>query len=71
MFQASGGWMPPLYPEDVMMMQALLRDYCEDRCCEKAGAEAQEAARELVHWFQIGVTKQSQLRKLLYLRAWH
>ncbi|AVA24992.1 hypothetical protein [Rhizobium sp. NXC24] len=71
MVQAFGRRTPPLYPEDVMMMQTLLRDYCEDRRCENAGDEAQEAARELVYWFQIGVTKQSQLRELLYSRAWN
>ncbi|MBB4570751.1 hypothetical protein [Rhizobium leucaenae] len=70
MAQAFGSRTPPLYPEDVVMMQTLLAAYCEDRCCEKAGVEAQEAARELVYWFQIGVTKQSQLRELLYSRAW-
>ena len=70
MFQAFRGASPPLYPEDVTMMQTLLKDYCKDRGCENTSTEAQEAARELVHWFQIGVTKQSQLRELLHSRAW-
>jgi hypothetical protein len=69
MFQAFYGGQP-LYPEDVTMLQTLLKEHCEERGYEEAGAEAQEAARELVHWFQIGVTKQSQLRELLHSRAW-
>ena len=70
MFQAFRGARPPLYPEDVTMMQTLLKDYCKDRGCGNTSTEAEEAARELVHWFQIGVTKQSQLRELLHSRAW-
>jgi hypothetical protein len=70
MFQTFWRGTPPLYPEDVTMMQTLLKDYCEARGYENASAEAQEAARELVHWFQIGVTEQCQLRELLHSRAW-
>ncbi|WP_454848625.1 hypothetical protein [Rhizobium binxianense] len=50
------------------MIQTLLQDFCTERDFEISGLDAQEAARELVNWFQIGVTQQSQLRELLRSR---
>ena len=68
MFQAFGNGRPILGPEDLRMMQTLLQDFCTERGFEISGLDAQEAARELVNWFQIGVTQQSQLRELLRSR---
>lgn len=70
MFQAfDSRGKPPLRPEEVSMVQGLLREYCADRSLEPSCAEAQEAARELLGWFQIGVTNRERLRELLNSRT--
>ncbi|MFS2155280.1 MULTISPECIES: acetyltransferase [unclassified Rhizobium] len=58
----------PLGPEEFSMVQGLVKDYCSERSLELACAEAQEAARELLGWFQLGVTDRNRLRELLTSR---
>ncbi|TCR71467.1 MULTISPECIES: acetyltransferase [Rhizobium/Agrobacterium group] len=65
-FDSRGG--QPLGPEEFSMVQSLIRDYCRERMVDPSGGEAKEAARELLTWFQIGVTDQHRLRELLNSR---
>jgi len=55
----------PLRSGDVTMLRSLIREYCESRQCERQGAEAEDAARKLVWWFQRGMTDKESLRCLL------
>jgi hypothetical protein len=58
----------PLAPEEFSMIRAVVRDYCRERTLDPAGVEAQGAAREVLGWFQVGVTDESRLRELLHSR---
>jgi hypothetical protein len=54
-----------LWPEEVTMIRGLVREHCESRQCERQGAEAEDAAKRLLWWFQSGVTDIDSLRSLL------
>jgi hypothetical protein len=47
------------------MLQRLLDDWCEKRGCKNDDSRGQEAARELIIWFEQGVTKEDQLRQMI------
>ncbi|MEZ2214195.1 hypothetical protein AAE029_31525 [Sinorhizobium sp. CB7] len=47
------------------MLDGLLKEWCDSRHCDVLNMEAQEAARELVMWFEFGVDRPHQLRELL------
>jgi len=49
MFQAFYGGQP-LYPEDVTMLQTLLKEHCEERGYEEAGAEACRRGNKAPKW---------------------
>ena len=53
---------------DLAMLDGLLKDWCDDRGYDVLNMEAQEAARELVMWFEFGVDRPDQLRELLATR---
>jgi hypothetical protein len=55
----------PLWPEDVAMIRALVREHRDTRRCERLGGEVEGAARQLLSWFQSGVTDRDSLRRLL------
>jgi hypothetical protein len=55
----------PLASEDVAMIRGLVRDYCARCNFEKQGAEAEDAARQILWQFQCGVTDREDLRRLL------
>ncbi len=58
----------PLGPEEFSMVRSLLKDYCNERMVDSSGEEARDAARELLGWYQIGVTDEARLRELLNSR---
>ncbi|MBB3660766.1 hypothetical protein FHX15_006037 [Rhizobium sp. BK650] len=62
-FDKNGG--RPLAPADVEMLQGLISEYCQTRNLQLASPQANEAARDLVKWFQIGVTDPERLRELI------
>jgi hypothetical protein len=69
MFQAfDSRGMQPLGPEEFSMVRSLIRDYYSERMVDPSGDEAQDAAREVLNWFQIGVTDKNRLRELLNSR---
>jgi hypothetical protein len=51
-------------PNEMEMLYQTLRAWCEDRHCELKSPQALEAARELVTWFEYGITERRQLREL-------
>jgi len=55
----------PLGPEEVSMVQALIRDFCRERAFEPTCPEAQDAARRVLGWFHDGVTERGKLHELL------
>jgi len=69
MFSAFGRGSPSLGPDDVSMMQTLLKNYCLTKAIDPDSEEARDAARELLKWFEIGVTDKSRLQELLASRA--
>ncbi len=54
-----------LSSEHVSMMRGLLKEHCENRQYHRQSAEAEDAARGLLSWYQNGVTDQERLRQLL------
>jgi hypothetical protein len=52
-------------PDELEMLHQTLRAWCEERQCELKSPEALEAARELVTWFDYGITERRQLRVLI------
>ncbi|MEZ2131309.1 MULTISPECIES: hypothetical protein [unclassified Sinorhizobium] len=54
-----------LSSNDLKMLDGLLKEWCDSRHCDVLNMEAQEAARELVMWFEFGVDRPHQLRELL------
>jgi len=65
---SSGDGSQPLAPAHVAMIQKLVADYCLVSRVEPGGAEARDAAKELLRWFQAGETDATRLRELLYSR---
>ncbi|PKA40074.1 hypothetical protein N2599_22065 (plasmid) [Rhizobium sullae] len=57
-----------LSSNDLSMLDGLLKEWCESHHYDILNLEAQEAARELVMWFEFGVDKPHQLRELLATR---
>ncbi|MDQ0323909.1 hypothetical protein QO002_006116 [Pararhizobium capsulatum DSM 1112] len=55
----------PLRPGDVAMLRGLVKEYCENRQCRRQGVEGEDVARQLVRWFQSGMTEKERLRYLL------
>jgi len=51
------------------MMQNLVKDYCRTKEIEPDSEEGRDVARELLKWFQIGVTDKSRLQELLASRT--
>ncbi len=68
MFQSFEGGNTAIGNDDLGMMRSVLQRWCKDRGCEPTSPEAGDAAREMITWFQLGVTRQRQLRELLYSR---
>jgi hypothetical protein len=52
-------------PDELEMLHQTLRAWCEECHCELKSPEALEAARELVTWFDYGITERRQLRELI------
>lgn len=51
----------PIGPDEMQMLHQTLRTWCEERHCELGTPEALEAARELVTWFDYGISERRQL----------
>jgi hypothetical protein len=56
----------PLGSQDVAMIRSLVKEHCERRRCDRQGVEAEDAARQLLRWFQGGIIDRKQLRRLLH-----
>jgi hypothetical protein len=69
MFSAFGRGSPSLGPDDVSTMQTLVKNYCLTKAIHLDSEEARDVARELLKWFQIGVTDKSRLQELLASRT--
>jgi len=69
-FQAfDSGGKQPLGPDELSMVHGVLKDYCRERSVELTCQEAQDAAKELLGWFHLGVTDSARLRELLNSRS--
>ncbi len=69
MFSAFGRGSPSLQPDDVSMVQTLVKNHCLTKAIDPDSEEARDAARELLKWFQAGVTDKSRLQELLASRT--
>lgn len=69
MFSAFGRGSLPLGPDDVSMMQTLVKNYCFRKAIDPDSEEGRDVARELLKWFQTGVTDKSRLQELLASRT--
>jgi hypothetical protein len=65
MFSAFGIGSPSLGPDDVAMMQSLVREHCQKKAIEPESEDGRYVARELLKWFQVGLTDQNRLLELL------
>ncbi|NEI50115.1 acetyltransferase [Rhizobium ruizarguesonis] len=50
------------------MVQSLMKEQCRTKAIESDSEEGWDVARELLKWFQIGVTDRNRLRELLASR---
>lgn len=69
MFSAFGRGSPFLGPDDVSMMQTLVKKYCLTKAIDPDSEDGRDVARELLKWFQTGVTDKSRLQELLASRT--
>ncbi|EJC84065.1 hypothetical protein Rleg4DRAFT_6164 [Rhizobium leguminosarum bv. trifolii WSM2297] len=65
MTQHSGITKPALQPDDVAMLKAVLRQWCQENSCDIDSSAAQHVARELVSWFECGIRSQHKLSGLM------
>ncbi|MBP2449238.1 hypothetical protein [Rhizobium leguminosarum] len=65
MTQHSGITKPALQPDDVAMLKAVLRQWCQEKSCDICSPAAQHVARELVSWFECGIRNQHKLSGLM------
>jgi hypothetical protein len=68
MFQAFGIGKTPLGPDDIVMVQGLVKEYCASNGVDCETDVGREAARHLLSWFQSGITDRNRLRELLASR---
>lgn len=69
MFQAfDSGGKQPLGPDEVLMVQGLVKEFCEAKSIDSGCPEAHAAAKDLLGWFQAGVTDKNRFRELLTSR---
>lgn len=59
----------PLGPDEISMVHGVIKDYCRERAVEPTCQEAQNIAKEVLGWFQLGVTDRNRLRELLNART--
>ncbi|MGZ2487839.1 hypothetical protein ACVITL_006424 [Rhizobium pisi] len=65
MIHHSGITKPPLQPDDVTMLTAVLEQWCREKSCGIASPEAQHVAKELVSWFECGIRDRHRLAGLM------
>ena len=65
MSQHSGITKPALQPDDIAMLHAVLREWCQEKSCEIGSPDAQHVARELVSWFECGIRNRQKLSGLM------
>ncbi|MFS8148870.1 hypothetical protein ATY78_18140 [Rhizobium sp. R635] len=65
MIHHSGITKPGLQPDDVAMLTAVLRAWCQEKSCGIASPQAQHVARELVSWFECGIRDKHRLTGLM------
>ncbi|MGG7580511.1 hypothetical protein [Rhizobium sp. Nf11,1] len=65
MMQHAGITKPPLQPDDVAMLTAVLEDWCQEKSCGIASPAAEHIARELVSWFECGIRDKHRLAGLM------
>jgi hypothetical protein len=65
MTKHSGITKPALQPDDVAMLKAVLRQWCQEKSCDIGSPAAQHVARELVSWFECGIRNQHKLSGLM------
>ncbi|WP_037080636.1 hypothetical protein [Rhizobium sp. CCGE 510] len=65
MTQHSGITKPALQPDDVAMLKAVLRQWCQEKSYDIGSPAAQHVARELVSWFECGIRNQQKLSCLM------
>jgi len=63
--QHSGIMKPALQPDDVAMLKAVLRQWCQEKSCDICSPAAQHVARELVSWFECGIRNEHKLTGLM------
>jgi hypothetical protein len=69
MFSAFGRGSLFLGPDDVSMMQTLVKKYCLTKAIDPDSEDGRDVARELLKWFQTGVTDKSRPQELLASRT--
>ncbi|MBB5551033.1 hypothetical protein [Rhizobium lentis] len=56
---------PALQPDDVSMLQAILRGWCLEKSYAITSPAAELVARELVSWFECGIRDKHKLAGLM------
>ena len=57
--------MPPICSEELDVLQATLKRWCENEKIEISSPRAEEAAIELIDWYQFGLKHPDQLIEML------
>ncbi|NLS06902.1 hypothetical protein HGP14_26725 [Rhizobium sp. P32RR-XVIII] len=55
----------PLGPDDLSILHAVLVEYCRARQCDRGGAQALAAARELLCLYDAGIAERDALLERL------
>lgn len=55
----------PICGEELAMLQATLKQWCDERHVDIASPQAEQAAVELIDWFQFGLKHSDQLIEML------
>lgn len=55
----------PLQPEEVLLLQSIMKTWCLEHGCEMNGKLAQDTAKVLINFYEAGVKDTGKLLKLI------
>jgi hypothetical protein len=54
-----------IQPDELNMLQELLRQWCEEHGCDLKDSRASAVARDLISWFEFGIRDRAQLNEII------
>ncbi|MGO4621545.1 hypothetical protein AB4Z34_25845 [Ensifer sp. 2YAB10] len=56
---------PGMASETIMVLRRILREWCDEQGCQAESDAGGLAARNLIRWYEFGVTDERELAKLI------